>query len=140
MHQWFDVQLNQKSWTVSNVAGYVNYKLAYGLCQTGWNRGPLFGLFLSSLPLYFTLSDIVHILYWPDDSSQVGKFLELILVFSFLYSLFFCCQDQNLLYICSSFWSIVWCCQPHLCKSMLVKILSLSFYWPFLEFLKQDKS
>ena len=32
----------------------------YGLCQRWWNTGLLFGLFKSSLPLYFTISDIVH--------------------------------------------------------------------------------
>jgi hypothetical protein len=32
----------------------------HGLSQTWWNTEPLFGLFYSSLPLYFTISDIVH--------------------------------------------------------------------------------
>jgi hypothetical protein len=30
-----------------------------GLCQTRWNTGPLFGLFLKVMALYFTMSDIV---------------------------------------------------------------------------------
>ena len=41
-----------------------NDELDNGLCQTWWNTGPLFGLFLSSLSLYFTMSDIVHELSW----------------------------------------------------------------------------
>ena len=32
----------------------------HGLCQRWWNTGPLFGLFISALPLYFTISDIVY--------------------------------------------------------------------------------
>ena len=32
----------------------------HGLCQRWWYTGPLFGLFKSSLPLYFPISDIVH--------------------------------------------------------------------------------
>ena len=32
----------------------------YGPCQRWWNKGPLFGLFTTALPLYFTISDIVH--------------------------------------------------------------------------------
>ena len=34
--------------------------IVYGLCQRWWYTGPLFGLFKSTLPLYFTISDIVH--------------------------------------------------------------------------------
>ena len=40
---------------VSQIAKELN-----GLCQRWWNTGPLFGLFISALPLYFTISDIVH--------------------------------------------------------------------------------
>ena len=34
--------------------------LLYGLCQRWWYTGPLLGIFKSTLPLYFTISDIVH--------------------------------------------------------------------------------
>ena len=33
---------------------------AHGLCQRWWYTGPLFGLFINTLPLYFTISDIVY--------------------------------------------------------------------------------
>ena len=42
-----------------------NY-VKYGLCQRWWYTGPLFGLFKSTLPLYFTISDIVHTFSKPD--------------------------------------------------------------------------
>ena len=36
------------------------HEMDHGLCQTCWNAGPLFGISLNSLPLYFTMSDTVH--------------------------------------------------------------------------------
>ena len=41
-----------------NNFNYVHF--FFGLCQTWWNTEPLFDFFISSLPLYFTISDIVH--------------------------------------------------------------------------------
>ena len=45
-------------WAMSNPFG----TQLYGLCQRWWYTGPLFRLFKSTLPLYFTISDIVHVL------------------------------------------------------------------------------
>ena len=40
----------------------LKYSKLNGLCQRWWNTGPLFGLFIKALPLYFTISDIVHVI------------------------------------------------------------------------------
>ena len=59
--RWIFIEIIQFVWLVpSRKKSNSTYPAYDGLCQRWWYTGPLFRLFKSTLPLHFTISDIVH--------------------------------------------------------------------------------